>query len=64
MKKIGILFGQENTFPVAFVDRINEKKPKGILAEPVKVDKVMQAEPLDYAVIVDSLRMRLSVALR
>jgi hypothetical protein len=55
MKKIGILFGQENTFPVAFVDRINEKKPKGILAEPVKVDKVMQAEPLDYAVIVDRI---------
>ena len=25
MKKIGILFGQENTFPQAFIDRVNEK---------------------------------------
>jgi hypothetical protein len=28
MKKIGILFGQENSFPQAFVDRINEKAEK------------------------------------
>lgn len=28
MAKIGILFGQENTFPQAFVDRVNEKKKK------------------------------------
>ncbi len=26
MKKIGILFGQENTFPPAFVERVNSKK--------------------------------------
>ena len=25
MKKIGILFGQENTFPPAFVERVNSK---------------------------------------
>ena len=25
MKKIGILFGQENSFPQAFVDRVNSK---------------------------------------
>jgi glutathione synthase/RimK-type ligase-like ATP-grasp enzyme len=55
MKKIGILFGQENTFPQAFVDRINEKKVKNITAEFVRIDKVMQGEPLDYAVIVDRI---------
>jgi hypothetical protein len=25
MKKIGILFGQEKTFPPAFVERVNSK---------------------------------------
>lgn len=40
VKKIGILFGQENTFPQAFVDRVNEKKESGIVAEFVAVDKV------------------------
>lgn len=55
MKKIGILFGQENSFPQAFVDRVNQKAEKNISAEFVRIDKVMQAEPLDYAVIVDRI---------
>lgn len=55
MKKIGILFGQENTFPKAFVDRVNEKNVKGIKAEFVKIDKVKQADPTEYAVIVDRI---------
>jgi glutathione synthase/RimK-type ligase-like ATP-grasp enzyme len=55
MKKIGILFGQENTFPQAFIDRVNQKAVDGITAEFVRIDKVMQAEPLDYAVIIDRI---------
>jgi glutathione synthase/RimK-type ligase-like ATP-grasp enzyme len=55
MKKIGILFGQENTFPWAFIDRINEKNIKGIQAEAVTVDMVQQAAPTDYAVIIDRI---------
>ncbi len=55
MKKIGILFGQENTFPQAFVDRVNSKKVKGIQAEFVKVEEVKQAIPTDYAVIIDRI---------
>lgn len=55
MKKIGILFGKENSFPQAFVDRINSKNEKDITAEFVKVDKVFQGEALDYAVIVDRI---------
>ncbi|WP_233268723.1 ATP-grasp domain-containing protein [Mucilaginibacter lacusdianchii] len=55
MKKIGILFGQENTFPQAFIDRINEKGEKDITAEFVRIDKILQGEPLDYAVIVDRI---------
>ncbi len=55
MKKIGILFGQENTFPQAFVERINKKNESGISAEFVKIDKVIQGEPCSYDVIIDRI---------
>ncbi|OCX50819.1 glutathione synthase [Mucilaginibacter sp. PPCGB 2223] len=55
MKKIGILFGQENTFPQAFVEAVKNKNEKGITAEFVSINKVAQAEPLDYAVIIDRI---------
>lgn len=55
MKKIGILFGQERSFPMAFIERINSKLIEGIIAEPVRVDKVAQGEAVDYAVIVDRI---------
>ncbi len=55
MKKIGILFGQENTFPSAFVDRVNKKNEKDISAEFVQIDKVLQGEPCGYDVIIDRI---------
>ena len=55
MKKIGILFGQENTFPQAFIDRVNSKNPRGIVAEFMHVEELMQGEPCDYAVIIDRI---------
>lgn len=55
MKKIGILFGQERSFPTAFVERVNSKNVPGIVAEPVRIDKVMQGEPSGYAVIIDRI---------
>ena len=55
MKKIGILFGQESTFPQAFVDRVNSKNIPGIMAEFVSIDRVMQGEATDYAVIIDRI---------
>jgi glutathione synthase/RimK-type ligase-like ATP-grasp enzyme len=55
MKKIGILFGKERSFPMAFIDRVNSKNIDGITAEPVKIDKVMQGEPTPYAVIIDRI---------
>ena len=55
MKKIGILFGQEDTFPQAFIDRINAKHVDGIVAEPVRIDKLIQGEPSGYDVIVDRI---------
>jgi glutathione synthase/RimK-type ligase-like ATP-grasp enzyme len=55
MKKIGILFGQENTFPQAFVERVNSKKEDGISAEFIRIDKVIQGEPCGYDVIIDRI---------
>lgn len=55
MKKIGILFGQERSFPMAFVERINSKNIPGITAEPVRIEKVVQGDPSGYAVIVDRI---------
>ncbi len=55
MKKIGILFGQETTFPPAFVERVNSKNEKAITAEFVKIDKVIQGEPSGYDVIIDRI---------
>lgn len=55
MKKIGILFGMENTFPQAFIDRVNQKNVHGITAEAVRIDKVMQGEYSGYDVIIDRI---------
>lgn len=55
MKKIGILFGQERSFPEAFIARVNELKPDGIVAEAVSIDKVQQGVATDYAVIIDRI---------
>jgi glutathione synthase/RimK-type ligase-like ATP-grasp enzyme len=55
MKKIGILHGKERTFPLAFVDRVNAMKEPGIAAERVRIDKVIQGDPSEYAVIIDRI---------
>jgi glutathione synthase/RimK-type ligase-like ATP-grasp enzyme len=55
MKKIGILFGKERSFPMAFVERINSKAIPDIIAEPVHISKAAQGEPSGYAVIVDRI---------
>ena len=59
MKKIGVLFGMENTFPGALVDKINAMESEGIIegirAEFVHVGGVRMAEPSGYAVIVDRI---------
>lgn len=55
MKKIGILFGRERSFPEAFISRVNEKNVEGIIAEPVHIDKVVQGESSGYAVIIDRI---------
>src|SRR5207302_6272787 len=53
-KKIGILFGMENTFPPALVERINDLKVD-VTAEFVKVGGVKMAGPSGYSVIIDRI---------
>src|SRR5687767_15839993 len=59
MKKVGILFGQEDTFPHAFIDRVNDrvnaKKADGVVAEPVRIEKLIQGEPSGYDVVIDRI---------
>jgi hypothetical protein len=55
MKKIGVLFGMENTFPGALVERINSMEIDGVRAEFVKVGGVEMGKPSGYAVIVDRI---------
>lgn len=55
MKKIGILHGMENSFPPAFVAKVNAMNVPGIHAEAVRIDKVQQGESLGYDVIVDRI---------
>ena len=60
MKKIGILFGMENTFPGALVERINSmnaETPSGapITAEFVQTGAVRLDRPPAYSVIVDRI---------
>ena len=55
MRRVGILFGQEDSFPFALIERINQKQVDGVVAEPVRIDKLMQGEPSGYAVIVDRI---------
>ncbi len=55
MKKIGILHGKESSFPEAFVQRVNAKNVKGVVAERAFVDELMQGEPTPYAVLIDRI---------
>jgi glutathione synthase/RimK-type ligase-like ATP-grasp enzyme len=55
MKKIGVLFGQERSFPTAFVERVNSKGVEGIQAEPVRIEKALQGDNSGYAVIIDRI---------
>ncbi|MBV9300552.1 MAG: hypothetical protein JOY62_05185 [Acidobacteriaceae bacterium] len=55
MAKIGVIYGMENTFPQALVDRINEKKVAGVTADHVRIGAIKIAEPSGYQVIVDRI---------
>lgn len=54
-KKVGILFGMEDTFPWAFIDKVNELGNGEIVAEPVQIDKLQQGIDYGYSVIFDRI---------
>jgi len=54
-KKIGIIFGMENTFPGAFVEKVNSMGNRDVHAEFVKIGGIRMAEPSGYRVIVDRI---------
>ena len=55
MKKIGVLFGMENSFPGALVEHINARNIDGVTAEFVETSAVHLDKPAPYAVIVDRI---------
>lgn len=55
MKTIGVLFGVENSFPSALVERINARNPLGIVAEFVQTGAVDLHQTPRYAVILDRI---------
>jgi glutathione synthase/RimK-type ligase-like ATP-grasp enzyme len=55
MKKIGILFGMENSFPGALVEHINARNIDGIQAEFVQIGAVHLSQASTYSVIVDRI---------
>lgn len=55
MKKIGVLYGKERSFPMAFIEAVNGKNVRGVQAESVLIDKVVQGHPSGYSVIIDRI---------
>lgn len=55
VKKVGILFGMEDTFPWAFIDKVNEMGKGEIIAEAVQIDKLQQGIDYGYHVIIDRI---------
>lgn len=55
MKVIGLLFGMEQSFPPALVERINSTAPANIRAEFVKIGGIQMADLMKYDVILDRI---------
>jgi len=55
MNIIGVLYGMEDSFPPALVERINEVAVEGVRAEHLKVGGVRMDQEPPYAVIVDRI---------
>jgi len=52
---VGVLFGQEESFPPAVADRVNAMKVPGLTAEAAQVGAIRMDEPARYRVIVDRI---------
>ena len=55
MNKIGVIYGMENTFPPALVDRINSMNVPDVSADHIRIGAIKMAEPSGYKVIVDRI---------
>ena len=55
MATIGVLFGMENVFPGALVERINAMGVPGVTAEFVQIGGVKMEGPCPYRVVVDRI---------
>ncbi len=55
MRRIAVLYGMEESFPPALVDKINSMGVDGVVAEHLKVGGVQMAEPCPYKVIIDRI---------
>jgi glutathione synthase/RimK-type ligase-like ATP-grasp enzyme len=55
MKKIGVLFGQERSFPQALVERINQAGDPGVTAEPVTIGGIGLETPRRYDLVLDRI---------
>jgi hypothetical protein len=55
MRKIGVLFGMEDTFPWALIERINSMNVGDVHADVVKFDGVRMAVPTGYRLIIDRI---------
>jgi hypothetical protein len=55
MHRVGIVFGMEDSFPPALVERINARKLPDVTAEAVSIGAVRMDEPLRYTVIIDRI---------
>jgi glutathione synthase/RimK-type ligase-like ATP-grasp enzyme len=55
VKKIGVLFGQERTFPHALIDRINRAPDSGVTAEPMRVGGTNLKTPRRYDLVLDRI---------
>ncbi|MEO8348601.1 MAG: hypothetical protein ABI610_06780, partial [Acidobacteriota bacterium] len=54
MKKIGILFGQERTFPQALVEHIN-REGGDVVAEPALIGGIGLSTPKKYDLVLDRI---------
>jgi hypothetical protein len=55
MRKIGVLYGMENTFPMALVEEINRRAAEDVEAESLLTGAFRMDQPCGYAVIVDRI---------
>src|SRR5205085_9722812 len=55
VKKVGLLVGCERTFPVSFIESINERGGGEVVAEFVKVGRVRHDAGVGYDLIIDRI---------